>query len=182
MGLTSLQVITAVIAVMAIASPAFFAYLNWRRERVAFRQNYFKEIRVWADEVSDLMSEAMHLCDLDPKKMTAETFFDRRHRLRIALSSMIDRGRWFFPNLELDDHGKNKPPGFRGYRHEILDGIVRAYRSVDAMNCDEQTKNGPVREDLFGARRHFVGCAQRIFDPAKQRSEFEKIVGKIHKE
>jgi hypothetical protein len=72
---------------------------------VATELKYFEDFRRWADQLVEALTEAIHLCDLDPKQVVGESFFDRRHRLRIALSAMIDRGTWFFPNIEVDGHG-----------------------------------------------------------------------------
>jgi hypothetical protein len=95
--------------------------LNQRLNVVTTRLKYFEEFRKWADQIALVLTEAIHLCDLDPSQVEGESFFDRRHRLRIALSTMIDRGRWFFPNLEVDDHGADKELVDRIRRFEPFD-------------------------------------------------------------
>nr|VFJ49395.1 MAG: hypothetical protein BECKFW1821B_GA0114236_100538 [Candidatus Kentron sp. FW]VFJ56968.1 MAG: hypothetical protein BECKFW1821A_GA0114235_10664 [Candidatus Kentron sp. FW] len=64
------------------------------------REQYFSELKQWADETVSSLSEAVHLCDLDPNKCAEPSFFNRRHDLRVIFSALIDRGRWFFPNVE----------------------------------------------------------------------------------
>ena len=104
--------LSAAIALGAAVATVWFARRNLRRELLNQEINmmsaeikYFEEFRKWADQVAEALTEAIHLCDLDPLKTTGEPFFERRHRLRITLSSMIDKGRWFFPNIEIDDYG-----------------------------------------------------------------------------
>src|SRR5436305_2023981 len=126
---------SALIALGAAITTVVFAAKNLNRERlnqqlsfISAEQKYFEDMRKWADQLSDALTEAIHLCELDPNRLQGESFFDRRHRLAITISSMIDRGRWFFPNAEIDEYGASKEAGYRGYRHEVLDGLVYAYR------------------------------------------------------
>ena len=100
---------------------------------------------------------------------------DRRHRLLIAISNAVDKGRWFFPNIDAGGHGSNKPKGFQGYRHEVLDGLVQAYRSLGQLDYTKQASNVRVRDDLVSAKRAFVGEVQQILDPAGQQDEFGRL-------
>src|SRR5205085_9721375 len=141
----------------------YFASKNFRREQinqtltyVATKQKYFEDLHKWAEGLTDLLSEAVHLCELDPAKVVGESFFDRRHRIRTALSSMIDRGRWFFPNVDSEKYGKDKPLAFRGYRHEVLDSLVEAYNVMRLVNYVVAGKNESCREALVEAKKKFV--------------------------
>jgi hypothetical protein len=184
----AISAFSAAVAVFAAVSTVWFAkrkltrdLVNQRITMVAARKTYFEDIRKWADELVDLLTEAIHLCDLDPKQVMGETFFDRRHRLRIALSAMIDRGRWFFPNIQVDDHGAQKELGYRGYRHELLNGLVRAYQCLGRLDYRNGDNNTSIRDQLTAAKRHFVGRVQEIIDPATQRSEFDRIQSAVQK-
>ncbi len=112
---------SVIIALSAAVTTFWFARQNLRREvqnqqlnLMAAELKYFEDFWKWANQVADALTEAAHLCDLDPKGVVGEPFFDRRHRLRITLSTMVDRGRWFFPNIEVDQHGADNELGFRG--------------------------------------------------------------------
>jgi hypothetical protein len=178
--------LSAAIALGAAVATVWFARRNLRREllnqeinMVSAEIKYFEEFRKWADQVAEALTEAIHLCDLDPLKTTGEPFFERRHRLRITLSSMIDKGRWFFPNIEIDDYGDGKELGYRGYRHELLDSLVSAYRCLQQLDYHKRENNQSLRNDLTAAKRHFVGRVQRILDPDTQRSEWNRIRSKV---
>ena len=180
---TLIAAVSAGISLGGAGLTAGFAWLNFRRERLnqqlnfkLSRQKYFEEMRGWAVQICDLLTEAIHLCDLDPQRVEGESFFARRHRLLNAISSMIDRGRWFFPNIEVDDHGADNQLGYRGYRHEVLDGLVAAYTSVRRMDYRVQAKNHSIQTDLTIAKRHFVGHVQAILDPAGLIEEFNALM------
>jgi hypothetical protein len=180
--LDAAQTTTALISIIAAATVGWFAFLNFRRElrnqrlsAVSIRQKYFEDVRKWADQLADVLTEAIHLCDLDPRQVEGESFFNRRHRLRNALSSMIDRGRWFFPNIVADDHGADKELGYRGYRHEVLDGLVEAYRCVQRIDYANPQNNKTTRDALTSSKRHFVGQVQEILDPGGSAKEFARI-------
>jgi hypothetical protein len=166
---------SVVVALCAAALTAFYASRNLKINIVSARIKYFEEFQKWADQLVNALTEAIHLCDLDPKRVVGESFFDRRHRLRITFSAMIDKGRWFFPNIQVDDHGTDKELGYRGYRHELLEGLVKAYRCLQRLDFRNPENNKTVRNDLTDAKRHFVGEVQKIIDPISQRSEFDKI-------
>jgi hypothetical protein len=104
-----ISALSPIVALCGAVATVLFAARNWKRELVNQRLNmvatelkYFEDFQKWADQLCDALTEAIHLCDLDPtNEYKGEAFFDRRHRLRITVSSMIDRGRWFFPNIEV---------------------------------------------------------------------------------
>ena len=88
---------------------------------------------------------------------------------------MIDRGRWFFPNTEIDDHGNDKEIGYKGYRHEVLDGLVRAYNLVSIIDYRNGANNFSTRNQLTLAKRHFVGRVQQVLDPGRRDGEWKRI-------
>lgn len=149
-----------------------------RLERAGLRQNYFVELRAWSDEVCLAMSESIHLCDLDPGKVVGESLFDRRHRLRVAFSSLIDRGRWFFPNIQ-SDHGGHKPVAFQGYRHEVLEWAVAYYSLLQQMDYRSQPNNVVLRTQLVDAKRRFVSLIQQVLDPRTQTKEFGLLLNPV---
>jgi hypothetical protein len=139
------------------------------------RRQYFSELRKWADEACETLSEAVHMCDLDPTKMGSE-FFERKHDLRCRLSSQIDRGRWFYPNIKRQFHGTEKAGAFQGYRQPILDHLTSAYRIVGRFDYAKQAPNLAVREDLVELKRLFVSEIHDHLDPAKRRQLLRNLM------
>ena len=163
------------VAFCAMIATLWFSRRNLKLQLVATELKYFEDFQKWADQLADALTEAVHLCDLDPKQVAGESLFDRRHRLRITISSMIDRGRWFFPNIITDEHGADKELGYRGYRHELLDSLVEAYDYLEKLDGQDRDNNKSIRDDLTKAKRKFVGHVQRILDPTNRRIFFNRI-------
>ena len=145
-------------------------------ELASWKQQYLGELRSWADESCDILSDTVHLCDLDPRKVNQPGFFEQSLALRSKLSAICDRGRWFFPNEEAGDFGQHKPSAFRGFRDPILDPLISAYKRIGELSYQEQSKNQPVREALVDDQRDFVDKVQDVLDPWSRNSEFSRIV------
>jgi hypothetical protein len=137
-------------------------------------------MRSWASEAVDALSVAIHLCELDPQECKPGDFSEKRHRLRCELSALIQRGRWFFPNLREDGCDTVKEPAFRGFRHVIVHSLFRAYEQVGAMNHKCKEGNAEVRACLWKEYRCFVSEVQQVLDPRSHEAEFIGIVREVH--
>jgi hypothetical protein len=115
--------ISAGIAVYFSNKTARDSKLNQQLQVAGLKQQYFVGLQAWSKEVVTAMSEAISLCYLDPKKMPANEFFNRRHSLYSRLSALMDEGRWFFPNLQHVEIEQSKDKAFRGVRQEVLNTI-----------------------------------------------------------
>jgi len=180
-----LSAVNIMIAVLSVLIGAIAGYLTHRgvtsQER-SRKQQYFSELRHWADEAVNMLSEAVHLCELDPTKCLEPSFYNRRHNLKAAFSSLIDRGRWFFPNLKSTDYGSWKAEAFSGFRHPVLDNLVYAYGAVRNMNYEDKEKNMFLKEPLVEVKKNFVSEIQRKLDPRKTQKEFVAAMQQQDKE
>jgi hypothetical protein len=176
---------TAISAVVAAIS-ALVGVWNFRREQLnqkistaKWRKEYFSDLLKWSDEAMVLLSESFHLCELDPKRMEKNEYFERRHKLRVALSAHIDRGRWFFPNYAKDQYGHHKHDAYQGYRHEVLDGLVHTYQEVSRLDYADAAKNAVRRVAIEEAKRSFTSEIQKVLDPRTRDAEFRKLTGAV---
>jgi hypothetical protein len=118
-----------------------------RLTRQANQLAYFSALRDWANEVVAANQTAIHLCLLDPSHTQNPSFFERRHELLCRLLILLDRGRWFFPNVRQDEYGQHKEIAFRGYRHRILDDVAAARFLVKKLDYLEPfSKTSPIVE------------------------------------
>ncbi len=177
-----ISLFSASIALVTSTATAVFAWLNYRREKLnqkiqyaSLKQQYFVALLAWADQLSDLLSEAIHFSELDPARCPNDSFFEHRNKLRISISSMIDRGRWFFPNLHTEEVGNNKEKAFRGYRQEALNSLADAYNVITVLDYKDGAKNKPLRQKIVDAKRIFVSEIQDVLAPARRDKEFEEI-------
>ena len=105
---------------------------------------FYKNVQVTSYELSSEERKEI----LNWFERTTETLIYLRENVRannsdlkrvdylVKLSTLIERGRFFFPNIS-SDYGKEKSQAFRGYRHPILDLLIYSYRmakEIDAVN------------------------------------------------
>jgi len=129
---------------------------------------YFQSVRAWADEAIANLAMAIHLNDFGSELQTA-----RLIEVRAALSGLVDRGRWYFPNRFDTEIGQHKGPAFRGLRQPVLEYLVQAYEALDKNEAlgDQQTRSALVR-----AERRFVSEVQRILDPRTREKQIDAVL------
>lgn len=66
------------------------------------------------------------------------------------LSTLIEQGRFYFPNLNKGDHfGNNKPFAYQGYRNVILDFLVFSYQIFIRSDYNLYIKHAEQLQRLF---------------------------------
>ncbi len=162
-----IAIVAAIISLVAAAASGYIAIRGqWRQ--------YFTELRKWADEACDALSEAVHACELDPTRMGPNEFFNLRHKLRCSFSSLLDRGRWFFPNLHHEEINIEREEAFRGLRQPALSALAKAYRLVGQMSYTAPQPQ-TLRGELVSEKRKFVSAVQDYLDPRNRRSVYAKL-------
>ena len=129
---------------------------------------YQANVRAWADEACDCISIAMHSVKADSSHQE-EHLFTSLHKL----SSLIDRGRWFFPNQWNQEYGQHKEPAYHGIRQPILDCLVDAYDIVKLLH---ENKGGSTVQPLLHCQRMFVSEMQQVLNPRRRELEVERIL------
>jgi hypothetical protein len=179
-------VLVSTISALIAAFSALISTWNYRREQLnqkmsaaKWKKEYFADLLKWSDESMFMLSEALHLCDLDPKRMEGDRFFELRPTIRVKLSVQIDRGRWFFPNYAVEKHGHHKHEAFKGFRQPVLDGLVNAYHAVTLLNYADASQNKSARENVEVAKRLFTSEIQMVLDPRNRDKEFKKLLGEV---
>jgi hypothetical protein len=158
--------ITLVVGVVAgvIALYAFKYNFRTSVEKIILDRN--KHIQDWGDKVIDEMAYAIALTYWDPKK-EPDNFFKRRNQSIATFSSLIDRGRLFFPNDKTSDVGADKEEAFQGLRRKILNDVVAAFDAAKALDYALQDKNKFVRKKLVQIKRSFVAELQNEINPRR---------------
>lgn len=133
----------------------------------AWLDQYLCNVRSWADEACECISAANHAIHLDETRR-GEALFNALHKL----SSLIDRGRWFFPNQWSEEYGKNKEPAYRGIRQPILDQLVEAYDLIKEMRESNNFQHSLL---LTHAQRLFVSEVQQVLNPRRRNEEIHRI-------
>ncbi len=185
-NLDLLKFIIAIIAALISLSSAFISWYYARRtventklsqflQFSGLKRQYFSQLQGWAKEVVETISDAISLCYLDPQQLPEKQFFYKRHELYSKLSSLLDEGRWFFPNLQSVKE-QNKEEAFKGIRQDVLNAIAETIHFVTQINYVEQSNNKEIgKEYIVKSKRLFVTEIQKVLNPAERDEEFERL-------
>lgn len=122
----------------------------------------------WANRVVSVMSEA-HEFALAEAEGDGAAYQRRRVTFLHVLSSLVDEGRWFFPNVGEKAGDTNVEGAYRGHRQPILDFIVAAYNAV----ADQEPAQAAAT--LLQQKRAFVSEVQRAVDPLRRQWIMERF-------
>ena len=156
------------------------AYFGIRIQERARLQQYFAELRVWALAALDDLSEAAHLCMLEPNKTQEPTFYNRKHQLLVNLSAKIDQGRLFFPSTKPVKFSKWILESPKTVQDGPLSVLIYAYGVVKRMSYESKADNENLWEPLITSKRDFTGAMQEILDPRNRHKQFELAMKRKH--
>ena len=121
------------------------------------------QIHSWGNNCIDAFAEARQFCQSYKSDFPDErTYMIRRRDLLAKLSALIDQGRLFFRNTNRKEYNVGSFPARRGFRPEILDPLMFAFRCVQRM--DGSADEG--RSDRLGRWQSlFVSLLQYEIEP-----------------
>ena len=141
------QALGTVAAAIAGALIAHFLRKGERRAKAldAF-DKYRRELMDFTNDVISAMSQAEILIKTNPARSPAsdiagQRFFEQRIELMSKLSSMVDRGRFLFPNHEIAGIGENKGDANQGLRDPVLNRVLAAHQVVKAVDYQDYGQN-----------------------------------------
>lgn len=96
---------------------------------------------------------------------------DEAYQADLALlSSLIEQGRFFFPNIDKGDgFGKEKPAAYQGYRNLAIEFLVSSYGLL------QESQSEFVRSELELLQRHFTSIVFEVVRP-KERLDTIKVL------
>lgn len=174
-------VVTIVSAVFAVVG-AIASHLETRRQekiRVETLRMHIDGASLdWGSAAIDLMGRMEMFAKTRRQQANDQSFETNKINLLMQLSSLIERGRMFFPNIDPQKKGAQKEGAYRGHRPPILDAMVFAYYELEAMNRQE----GPTGENSASffqeCRRLLVSELQAHTDPRRR----DMILGRYDKQ
>ncbi len=143
MGLGSDQ-FANIVSILALAISAVLAVLyvrDRRHAKYAIENEYARQLLCWHAAVVDVLIELGTLSD-DGKE-------GRKKELLVRLSSLIEQGRFYFPNIKQQEYGLEKPPAYRGYRNIALDFLVASYNLHHKPQTANLAKQAKHLQQLF---------------------------------
>jgi len=171
----------AVIAVLSAAVAVISALIargETRRQRKLqterLRQSIDAASLDWGNGAIDTLARAAMFARTRHLQTNDGAFLANKANLMVALSTLVDRGRMFFPNLNPDKKGAEKEGAYRGHRPPVLDALMWTYHELEAMTRE----GGPSGEDsaLFidECRRLLVSELQSYLDPRRKDEVVER--------
>jgi hypothetical protein len=126
------------------------------------------DIIKWSNRAVDHLCSAEMILRQEYHLFTAESEYEKaRLGLMRDISSCVDQGRLFFPNLRIDKHGAEKPGAYQGYRHPVLDCLVETYRMLE--NNDVRRNDAAAfeadRNKVTGLKKLFISRLDSELDP-----------------
>jgi hypothetical protein len=137
------------------------------RKRVKFQilNEYTKQLLEWHGETVEILIKLRLNTEL--KKNYDKT------ELLAKLSSQIEKGRFFFPNINLKDHfGNEKQTAYQGYRNLTLDFLVYSFNLFSEESASDYIKHA---EEL---QREFTSIVFEIVRPKENLEEIRKLTDK----
>ncbi len=133
-----------IISIVSLAVSGLLAILyvkDRRNVRFSIENEYCSQVLCWHAAVVDVLIEL----GLQP----ADSIEGRKKDLLVRLSSLIEQGRFYFPNIKQDEYGLEKPPAYRGYRNIALDFLVASYNLHHRPRSDKLDKQAKYLQQLF---------------------------------
>ena len=157
------NIVAALSLLVAIFSVGYSVRTNTKIYELTV--NYRNEIISWYSQVIDKMVLLRHIVGLNNYDGIEKT------RNLASLSALIERGRFFYPNVDTgDSYGKDKPIAYRGYRSIPLEFLVYFYEVVKKNDAATYLNH------LYFLERHFTSYVFENLDPIEHNKKSCKIV------
>jgi hypothetical protein len=141
LGSTEMANAVAFLALIISAAVALFNIRDRRNAKYQIANEYASQLLTWHGQVVNVLIELnVTPADLDGTK---------KKGLLLTLSSLIEQGRFYFPNLKSEEFGGEKPPAYRGYRNVALDFLVASYNLHHKPYSEKSSRQAHYLQRLF---------------------------------
>ncbi len=164
------------------AAVAFISALSARGETRRQRKLQTESLRQsidaasleWGNAAIEALARSAMFARTRNMQANDGAFFANKANLLIAISSLVDRGRMFFPNYNPQTKGAEKEGAYRGHRPPILDALMWTYHELESL----AREGGPSSEDsgafIDECRRLLVSELQAHLDPRRKNEVVER--------
>jgi len=158
--------IIALVSLIVSAAALIYTYLT-NTKKYELTSQYRNEIIKWYNETM-LILVSLRINTANNSCTTAEKCI-----LLSKLSTQIEVGRFYFPNINKQDgFGEEKPSAYRGYRNLALDFLVFSYRLFEEENAKDYLDHAEVLQ------RHFTSIIFEIVEPTKFINDTKKYTSR----
>lgn len=151
-----LSVVSIVVAAITLLKGFRDSSLGQKEKDFRARQQYNAEVRRWSSACSDALGESVYLV---ARGIVNE---EMRHKTMSLLSSLVEQGRLFFPNIPPRDSSWSGLDAREGYRPRILDWLVY---SLEICSATKAGVDSEAEEILKNMQAGFTGDVQLFLNP-----------------
>ena len=171
-----------VIVAITSAIIAFVSAMAARRETKKQREIQVERLRqeidgaslAWGNRAIDVLNRSAMLARTRELHQNDNSFKGAQFNMAVGISTVVDQGRMFFPNISPNSKGAEKEGAFRGSRPPILDALMFAYYEVQALTRQGGPTADNSAEYIEDCRRLVVSELQAHLDPRRR----DEILGR----
>lgn len=164
LGSTEFANLIAYISLVVSGTLAVFYIRDRSRAKYAIENEYANQLLAWHGSVVEVL--------IGLRSASEQGDEDTKRSLLVRLSSQIEQGRFYFPNIKPDEHGQDKPPAYRGYRNVALDFLVASY------NLHHKTVTHQTQFQASQLQRLFTSVVFEIVRPADRLVTIRRLTDK----
>jgi hypothetical protein len=155
---------------IAIAALVISIFVARRQSRVALQNLRLQRdnaIILWSNRALDHLCSAEMILKQEYRSVMSQAEYEKARLATMRnISSCIDQGRLFFPNLHHPTKGQDKPAAFRGSRHPVLDCLVFSHDLLGQAGHHQDIHAVETgRNEVVRFRREFISHVQSELDP-----------------
>lgn len=174
----NIEVIVAISSAFIAFVSAMAARRETRRQRDVQVERLRQEIDgaslAWGNRAIDILNRSAMLARTRELHQNDNSFKGAQFNMAVGLSTAVDQGRMFFPNISPDTKGAEKEGAFRGSRPPILDALMFAYYEVQALSRQGGPTGDNSAEFIEDCRRLLVSELQAHLDPRRRDEILER--------
>ncbi|MFN3607726.1 MAG: hypothetical protein ACK4Y9_01555 [Hyphomonas sp.] len=138
-----------------------------RLQTAHLRQNIDAASLEWGGAAIDTLARCAVFARTRHMHANDAAFMAAKTNMMVLLSTLVDRGRMFFPNIEPDGRGVEKEGAYRGSRPPILDALMFTYREIEAIPREGGLASEECGDFIDECRRLLVSELQAHLDPRR---------------
>jgi hypothetical protein len=144
-----------------------FYFKDRRREKFQLVNNYLKQLLEWHGDTVQIL--------ISLRNSVSQTDSPDKSSLLCKLSGQIEKGRFFFPNIDKNDgFGNEKPVAYQGYRNLTLDFLVYSYNLFSKKNASHFIRHAEVLQ------REFTSIVYQVVRPKDNLQEIKRLTDKFY--
>jgi len=167
----NLDVVIAAGSALVALLGAYFARVETRKQRKLMLERLRNDIDQaslqWGVNAIDALGRAAAFARSREQHANDASFNGAKFNMSVALSTLVEQGRMYFPNIDPARKGAEKPGAYRGSRPPILDALMFSYYELQAVT----RQGGPTGDNsanyIDDCRRLLVSELQAHLDPRR---------------